>query len=202
MGMDLHLLEMNKRFEKLPFDFILSADGKATSTVLAAGCKTFNDVCLLIANLPYTRNKNPTDIISPVTEGCGTCSTKHTLLKKVAEEHGITSIVLVIGVFLMNKINTPKVASILDQYHLKGLPEAHCYLSFNNEIYDFTFAEFQLNFKDQLILQKHFYADGIAVKKVQLHKQVIQNWIIENHIPYNTEELWTIREKCIAALSK
>ncbi|MFZ1592885.1 MAG: hypothetical protein WAT27_12410, partial [Chitinophagales bacterium] len=94
---------MNNQFQDLPFDFPLTASGAATKALRAAGCATFSAACQYVAQLPYRRNQDKNNLLCVVDEKCGTCSTKHVLLKKVAEEHGHDEIHLVIGIFLLNQ---------------------------------------------------------------------------------------------------
>ena len=201
MELILRLLVMNNQFQDLPFDFPLTATGAATEGLRAAGCATFAAACSYVALLPYRRNQYKNNLLCVVDEKCGTCSTKHVLLKKVAEEHGHDEIHLVIGIFLLNQHNTPKAKPILNSFYLRGFPEAHCYLTFDAKIYDFTFPAGNFNFAHDLLEEHVVTADEVATKKLGLHKQFMRNWAKQEQVPFTHEELWDIRELCIAALS-
>jgi hypothetical protein len=133
-----------------------------------------------VALLPYRRNQYKKNLLCVADEKCGTCSTKHVLLKKVAEEHGHDEIHLVIGIFLLNQHNTPKAKSILNSFYLRGFPEAHCYLTFDAKIYDFTFPSGSFNFAHDLLEEHVVTADEVATKKLGLHKQFMRNWQNKN----------------------
>lgn len=186
----------------LPFDFNLTANGPATTALKTAGCKTFEDVCLYVAKLPYQRNMDKANALCVINEQCGTCSTKHVLLKTIAEEHDRNDIHLVIGIFLMTRNNTPKITPVLNSFNLRYIPEAHCYLTYEGKIYDFTFHNANLDFIQDLLEEHIVNAADVARDKINLHQQYIRKWSKREEIPYSLEEIWQIRELCIAALSK
>lgn len=193
---------MNNKYQDLPFDFPLTASGAATKALRAVGCATFADACRYVAELPYRRNQDKKNILCVADEKCGTCSTKHTLLKKVAEEHSKDDIHLVIGIYFLNPHNTPKAKPILNSFYLRGFPEAHCYLTFDAKIYDFTFPSGNFNFAPDLFEEHVVTADEVATKKLNLHKQFMRKWSKQEQVPFSFDELWDIRELCIAALSQ
>ncbi|HRF76220.1 MAG TPA: hypothetical protein PLJ00_09045 [Chitinophagales bacterium] len=192
---------MNNNLPELPFDFPLTASDLATKAMRAASCKTFADACRYVALLPYRRNQDKKNMLCVAEEKCGTCSTKHTLLKKVAEEHDKDDIHLVIGIYFLNQHNTPKAKPILNSFYLRGFPEAHCYLTFDSKIYDFTFPSGNFNFAHDLLEEHVVTADEVATKKSGLHKEYLRKWAKQEQLPFTHEKLWDIRELCIAALS-
>ena len=52
----------------------------------------------------------------------GTCSTKHALLKNLVLENDYQELKLMLGIFMMNKNNTGKIASVLKKYSLHEMP--------------------------------------------------------------------------------
>jgi hypothetical protein len=193
---------MNNMPQTVPFDFNLTASGPASMAAIKLGCTSFSEIAETIAALDYKRNINKNDLLCVLDESCGTCSTKHVYLKTILEEHHIENVALIIGIFNMNAINTPKITAVLNKYGLDGIPEAHCYLKYNNTIYDFTFAKTQLNVVPYLFREISVSAKDIAFEKIKVHQQFIQQWIFDNKINYPFETIWKIREDCILALSE
>lgn len=157
-----------------------------------------------VKNLPYRRNIDRNNIFCPLNEQRGTCSTKHALLKFVADESGIENVKLVLGVFSMNAVNTPKIAAVLKYYQLSEIPEAHNYLKIDSEIYDFTRRGSRPeNFVGDLLTEIEVSPLQLNDFKVQYHQKYLEEYLKEkNEIPYSLVEFWQIREECIAALQK
>ena len=135
-------------------------------------------------------------------DGCGTCSTKHALLKTLASENNRADVQLVVGIFRMNEFNTPKVKSCLDRYHLHYIPEAHCYLKLDQTIYDFTGTSFlEMKFIPDLLCEFEIAPDQIFDYKINQHKAFLKEWLVMNpEIKWSIEEIWKIREECISEL--
>ena len=52
-----------------------------------------------------------------------------------------------------------------------------------------------------MLEEKTTYADQGGVFKVQFHQHYLYNWLKEKELPLTLEQLWQIREQCIAYLS-
>lgn len=203
------LLQMNDL--SATANLILSQDTPLGKIAIAVGCTNFQQLCEHVASMPYRRNQNRYLVEGVLTDNCGTCSSKHRLLAAVAEEHARSfslsqtdwkQIRLYIGVFEMNAFNTPAIATILEQYELSAIPEAHCYLKWNEQILDHTSNRFSIPFRDTLLYEQEVDAASLYEIKDTLHKSIIDAWRI-THAPHLfTETIWVIREKCIAALSR
>lgn len=167
---------------------------------LTLNITTFCEALNYVRKLPYGRNHNRTDYLSVLGEKCGTCSTKHALIYKLGCEcrAGVT---LHIAVFMMNNANTPGVFSVLSKFDLSQIPEMHCYLRYSNQIIDITFPNDSLPL--ELIDEERIEPECLGTYKVKKHKQFIENWLTNNpHIPYNSEQVFKIRELCIERLGK
>lgn len=164
----------------------------------------YDTICRIIQILPYRRNSDKSNINCVLEDQGGTCSTKHAFLKHIADVKGIPDVKLMLGIFLMNARNTLKIASVLSKYQLAEMPEAHNYLKINGEIKDFTRKGSKPeNFVEDLVQEIEIGTDQITDFKVNYHREFIRNYLIQNpQIPYCLEELWNIREECIAALQK
>ncbi|HMG14138.1 MAG TPA: hypothetical protein VK590_01755 [Saprospiraceae bacterium] len=152
-----------------------------------------------IRKLPYGRNANKRDLTTLFGDACGTCSTKHALLKQLADENSVPEIKLFIGLFKMNGLNTPIILTTLKKYGLEYMPEAHCYLKYKDIILDCTFENSKASdFMDDLIEEIEIAPTQILGFKQKYHKNYLDKWLKENlEIDYSPDEFWSIREQCI-----
>ncbi|WP_223584828.1 hypothetical protein [Sphingobacterium sp. GVS05A] len=187
-----------------PLDFKIESDkGAISESFTAIGINTFQQANKWVSDLDYNRNHDKNNVLTLFEEQCGTCSTKHALLKRLADENGNESIKLILGIFTMNSKNTPKIKDVLAKYDLKYIPEAHNYLRNHNHILDFTgIGVNETKFELDLLEEVEIGPDQITDYKVQYHKEFLSRWIETNKIPYTLDKLWKIREECIAALAR
>jgi hypothetical protein len=163
----------------------------------------FSDACSYVKSLPYKRNENKSDLLCVFKEACGTCSTKHALLKELASENGQYKVQLIIGIFKMNGNNTPAVKKTLAAWQIDYIPEAHNYLKNGEAIIDCTGNGFDPdNYIPDLLEEKEIDPMQITDFKVAWHQQFLRSWLKENPSVYSFEEIWKIREECILALSR
>ncbi len=183
-------------------DFIVKPKGKISEAFLKNGILTFRQATKFIQNLPYGRNSNKNDLASLFTDNCGTCSTKHAILKQLADENNFTDIILICGLFRMNSQNTPEISSTLNKHGLVFIPEAHNYLKYKNQILDFTKPDADaIDFIDDLIEEIEILPHQITDYKVTYHKKYLEKWLENNtNIKLSLTDLWTIREQCISDL--
>lgn len=164
---------------------------------------TFQDVCSFICHIPYGRNTDRSDFSLILKEGVGTCSTKHAFLAQLAVENSISEIQLYIGIYRMSELNTKGVGTVLKHYQLAYLPEAHTYLKIGEDIFDFTSPSSKyLKFKTSLEHEEPILPHQIGNYKIELHKNYLRDWILRDKIPFSFQEIWAIREACIARLSQ
>jgi hypothetical protein len=185
-------------------DFSLYANAPSSAALRNRGIQTFAEACVFVQQLPYARNTDKTNPLCVLDENCGTCSTKHALLKTLADENGHPEIELVLGIFKMNAHNTPAVADTLKQYQLHEMPEAHNYLRFNGTRYDFTKPGFLPGrWEPDLLEEITITPQQITTFKVNHHRAFLERWLQEHpEIDYDINEFWFIREVCITALSE
>lgn len=186
-----------------PLDFkIESGKGAISESFTDIGMDTFQRACKWVNDLDYRRNNDKNNKLVLFEEKCGTCSTKHALLKRLADENGNQTLKLMLGIFTMNRKNTPAIKDVLTKYDLKYIPEAHNYLWNHNHILDFTgIGVNEAKFELDLLEEVEISPDQITDFKVQYHKVYLSRWIEINKIPYTLDKLWQIREECIAALA-
>lgn len=177
--------------------------GPFSSAFTELGIDTFEEACAWVKRLTYKRNSITSNPLKVVDEKCGTCSSKHELIKRLADENGIHECKLVLCIFNMNGINTPKIKSIIYEHHLSFLPETHTYVVINNKIQDFTFSDnSELLFLKDVVLTEEISPDQIATYKTNFHKNYINQWIKDEKMEMSFDEIWKVREACIEALSK
>jgi hypothetical protein len=184
-------------------NFDIKPSGIISDCFLKHGITSFARATAFVRHLPYGRNKNKNDLTSLFTDNCGTCSTKHALLKLLADENKVPGLKLILGLFRMNRMNTPKISATLKLYHLEYIPEAHNYLKWENQILDFTNRNSKAeDFEGELIEEIEIQPYQITDFKITYHKQYLDGWLKEQtSINLSTDELWMIREQCIADLS-
>ena len=191
------------------YNFDIVSDRKISQLFKQNHCFDFLSASEFVRNLPYRRNLNKDNLATFFTDNCGTCSTKHALLKKLAEENNQPDFKLILGIFQMNGENTPNIKSILEALrehqsdNLEYIPEAHNYLKFKNQILDFTKKNSSENdFINNLLEEIEIQTHQINQFKIEFHKNYLKKWLAKNpEILYSLEELWKIRELCIQALS-
>ena len=189
-------------WETLP-DVLLHPAGPVTAEVVACGIRDFRAAGRYLHHLPYGRNTARANFRLVLSERRGTCSTKHALLAELAREQDIP-IALTLGIYQMHERNTPGVGVILSHYNLPFLPEAHCYLTYEEDRIDITrsgveAAEPIANF----LYEETILPAQIGEYKVDLHKRFLRCWLAENATNgYSFDELWNIREECIAILTQ
>ncbi len=184
-------------------DFEIKSKGKISEEFLKNGISTFRQAAIFIQNLPYGRNSNKNDLATLFTDHCGTCSTKHAILKLLADENNFADIILICGLFRMNGRNTPQVLSTLSKHGLKFIPEAHNYLKYKNQILDFTMPDSKaIDFVHDVIEEIEIFPHQITDYKVSYHKQYLEYWLeTDTEIKFSLADIWAIREQCIQDLA-
>jgi hypothetical protein len=184
------------------FNFSIQPKGIVSDVFLAHHIYDFETAANWVKQLPYKRNQNKAAVLCVFDEQCGTCSTKHALLARLATEQNQSNVQLMLGIFALNAHNTSKVTAVLAQHHLPYLPEAHNYLRIDGQIVDCT-ALCPINFVNNLLTEIVIKPHQINQFKVAYHQQYLTNWLAQMpQISYNLSSLWQIRKQCIAALQQ
>lgn len=185
-------------------EFEITSTGPVSAAFLLRGIKRFSQAAAFVKSIPYGRNGNKEDALAVFKDNAGTCSTKHALLKRLAEEQGYDDCKLMIGIFRMHGRNSPPVTNTLEVHGLSYIPEAHNYFRFNGHIFDYTFPRGEFSgLEDELMEEIAIASHQITDFKVAFHRKFLSEWLQQNpDIPYTLNELWAIREQCIQDLSK
>ncbi len=154
-------------------------------------------------NLPYGRNSNREDFSLVIKENKGTCSSKHSFLKKVADLNKFDNVKLILGMYRMNNLNTPKIGNTILESGLEYIPEAHCYLKLNNQRIDITNSNSDIgNLIGNIIEEIEIEPEQVNIFKVDYHKKYLQNWLSESKINMDFDKIWETREQCIKKLEQ
>ncbi|WP_299011947.1 hypothetical protein [uncultured Shewanella sp.] len=175
----------------------LNPNEPISGTLLKLGFESFHQICQWVWYLPYGRTQDSCNYMSVIEEQKGTCSTKHALLKALADELNI-DVELTMGIYGMTEANTPGVGKVLKQYRQDFIPEAHCYLTYQNQRVDLTrLMKPSCEPIKVFFIEKNILPDEIQTAKPSFHYQFIQNRFGLDKAPL----IWAIREQCIQALS-
>jgi hypothetical protein len=181
----------------------LTARDELTNLVKNQGVKTWSDLIEFVRSLPYGRNENRSDLSLVIRENKGTCSSKHALIKKIADQNNFEDVTLIMAIYKMNQLNTPKIGDTLQKNGLAYIPEAHCYLKLNNRRIDITNNDSDIDLLwDDLLEEIEIEADEVNTYKVNYHKKYLKNWIESTNLNFDFDRIWAIRERCIRQLEQ
>lgn len=200
-------------------DFDVSEIGEISQLSLKLDLNTFREVCDHLLHLPYRRPSSSVEpqaqnavsrsirktsgvsLAAVLLEGCGTCSSKHGVLKAIAEEQGHAEIELVLCLFQMTSSNTPGIAEVLEGGPLSSIPELHTYIQWGDEKIDVTKPGFHISSMRSVIEKEKTISLSALASKTSIHQVWMKTWLQANRPDVSLEAAWLQREKCIAALS-
>jgi hypothetical protein len=192
---------LTRRVEALP-DFRLEAEDALCRRLCAEGAASFHAAARWVRDLPYGRNR-ARDYRRVPDEGRGTCSSKHALLAHVARAHA-APVELVVGTYEMDGHNTPGVGPVLAAHGLDCVLEAHCYLRHAGTRIDLTWARerpaAELVLRDEQVIEP----EDVAEEKPRRHRELLARWCEDSPRArgLSPDQVWRIREACIAALGE
>jgi hypothetical protein len=175
-------------------------------TVLGAlltdmGVCTLTELVDYVHNLPYGRNSSRSDFSLVISEGKGTCSSKHALIKSVALENAWDDVELILAMVEMNGENTPKINRMLQNRNIAYFPEAHCYLKVGGQRLDLTFPNNKVfKFEDTVLVERIIQPESVVNFKIDFHISYMKQWCGMHN--YSYDKMWLLREKCINRLSQ
>lgn len=181
-------------------NFEIKNKGEISNEFLKLGISDFYNACNFIAELPYKRNLNKNNILCVFEDEFGTCSTKHSTLRKLALENKRNEIKLILGIFKMDAEYTTKIKNTLQKNNLEYIPEAHNYLKVGKKYLDFTKPNSNYSeIKDKILEETEIEFNEINSEKIRIHREFLKKWI-QNKPEFSLEDIWQIREKCILDL--
>jgi hypothetical protein len=191
-----------KSWDALP-DSVLRRGGTVSGAFCAAGVFDCRSAARYVRDLAYGRNSDRNESLNVLREARGTCSTKHALLARLAAEQELP-INLVIGIYEMNGRNTPGVGEVLVRHGLTAIPEAHCYLIYAGDRVDVTRNVTAAAPIGRFLHEERISPDQIGAYKTAMHLAFIRDWLVYKGVDHalSLDQIWKIREECIAALSE
>lgn len=125
-------------------------------------------------------------------------------MARLAAEERIIGIELRLGIYEMSEANTPGVGRTLARYGLQSIPEAHCYLVCHGALVDVTRTGGRGKEPiDRFVVEETIRPDQIGDYKRAFHRGFLSERVAQGcYGTRTTEELWEIREACIAALAE
>ncbi len=184
-------------------NYELNSNDEITKLIHTINVFYWIDLQEYVKSIPYGRISNKEDVNLVIQENNGTCSSKHILLKRVAELNHIPNVKLIIGIYKMTKNNTPKIGNELSKNNLDYIPEAHCYLKINNTVVDCTNIDSDFKKIEKDILKEIEVSPQEAIKfKTHYHQNYIKEWLQNHNINFSFNDIWRIREQCIQNLSQ
>lgn len=186
----------------MDIDFRLRSDDQMTQLAIKNGIHSWQTLLKHVRGLPYGRNANRWDFGLVLKEGQGSCSSKHALLKSIATYHDMKDIKLILGIYKMNRKNTPGIGQALESFSIDYVPEAHCYLSFGKDRYDYTSPQSSFaTIENDILSEIEIIPEQVSEHKITLHQDYIKNWIMVESILIDFDQIWKVRELCINNLS-
>ncbi len=181
----------------------LESNDPLTIDIVESGVVTWEDLIRCVQTFHYGRNAKRSDVTLVWSERKGSCSSKHAFLKHIADLNNIQNIDLILCMYKMNSSNTQKVESVLNEFKIDYLPEAHCYIRVETEAIDVTTMSSKfLSIQADVLEEQIIHPDQVTDFKVDYHKSYMRKWGAENYPEKSFEELWAIREQCISALAE
>ena len=173
-----------------------------SSLAVSKGIETWEQLLKFVQLLPYGRNSNRNDFSLVLREEKGSCSSKHALLKLIADENRIPDVKHILAIYRMNRSNTPGIGFKLENQGLKYISEAHCCLKIGNSYEDFTTVSSTYErLKDDILIEKEIKPFQVIQDKIDFHRKFMKDWLDQENIALNFEQVWMIRETCIKNLS-
>jgi hypothetical protein len=185
-------------------DFNLTSSEPYSTAFRERVIHSFSDACAFVHQLPYGRNANRSDFSLVLSEEKGTCSSKHALLASLALENGIEQVELIVGIFMMSPETNPSLENFFSDKSYTTIPEAHCYLNYKGERFDFTALGFDKEkIAPKIVREQRIDPNQVSEWKVMIHKHYLEGWLKRNPaIELSLDELWKDREEAIALLSQ
>ena len=175
---------------------VINGHSQIETAFIKEGCNSFHAACEYVKTLPYGRTSRGADCSLVLSEQRGTCSSKHAILKVLADQLSI-DLKLMVGIYQMNEENTPGVGSVLDLTDYDFIPEAHCYLKSSDHIFDFTRAAMpNAPSISEFLLEVEIEPSDIGSKKREIHIDFLRDQYGDDAVTL----MWGIRERCIKTL--
>lgn len=118
-------------------DSVIKPSGIVAQAFLSRNLETFRQACQWIKDLPYGSNSSTEDSLILFEENCGTCTTKHGVIARLAQELGL-DVYKDLGFYRLNDEIVTGVNSLLEIHGLSFIPQIHCFLEYGKFRVDLT----------------------------------------------------------------
>jgi hypothetical protein len=118
-------------------EFGITSDGVVSSAFHSRDIATFHQAAIYIQALPYGFNETSDDSMVLFRDGFGTCTVKHGIIARLAQEHGIP-VTRCEGFYPLTDRIVTGAGAILDEYGLPYVPRTHCFLKYRDSYVDLT----------------------------------------------------------------
>jgi hypothetical protein len=172
-------------------------DGPISRALKIEGCDTLAEAAAYVTELPYGRTVSNSPL-SVIVERVGTCSSKHAVFALLCREVKQPA-KLMIGYFNMCEATVPGVGQVLESEGLAFILEAHCYIQLPDGDLDLT--GLSTGCGDRSLHNCQAIEPERISEKTQLHKFALDQWRAQHAPKMSLDQLWAVRERCIAALS-
>ncbi|HUU79764.1 MAG TPA: hypothetical protein VMX55_15605 [candidate division Zixibacteria bacterium] len=123
-------------FDKLP-DKVITPSGIISKKFLEMNIHSFKEACFYVHNMDYGYNSDKDEELILFKENKGSCTTKHGVIAKLAEELEIP-LYKKVGIYKLTEEITEGVKEILEKYSIPFIPMVHCFLVYENYRFDLT----------------------------------------------------------------
>ena len=109
-----------------------------------------------------------------------------------------------LAIYEMSEPNTPGVGRVLEAHGLEHVPEAHCFLRLDGSRIDITGVPPGAAPIERFLWEEPIAVEQIGAYKIARHRRFLGEWIARTEAArgLSLDEVWQIREACIAALAE
>lgn len=118
-------------------DDVIEPSGMVAQAFLSRNLKTFRQACQWIKDLPYGSNSSIEDSLILFEENRGTCTTKHGIIARLAQELGL-AVYKNLGFYRLSDEIVTGVNRLLQPHDLTFIPQIHCFLEYGEFRIDLT----------------------------------------------------------------
>jgi hypothetical protein len=115
----------------------ISSSGVISQQFYHRNLTTFHQACYWVKNLPYGSNTSNDDSLVIFQEEKATCTNKHGIISRLAEELNL-KVHKNLGFYRLNDEIVIGVNKIVEPYGLSFIPQIHCFLEYKNYRVDLT----------------------------------------------------------------
>ncbi len=118
-------------------DIVIQLRGPISNILLEREIASFQAACRYVKAMPYSSNSNNEDSLVLFEENCGTCTTKHGAIARLAAELGL-EVYKNLGFYRLNDEIVTGVNAIIQPFGLSFIPQIHCFLRYKAFHVDLT----------------------------------------------------------------